>query len=417
MHRLHLCVVVFVGLGGLAAGQAPTPLPALVAEALRNSPRIQAAELSWQAARLAVKPAGTLPDPKVELQQMSVGSPLPFAGYTNSNFAYIGIGASQSLPYPGKLRLQAAIAQSRADTLLAQRDQARRLLTAQVARAYIQLAYMDATLQLLGQQQTLLAQAERLAEVRYRANQGPQADVLSAQLQQTGLLRDLATWREQQQSAQALLRELLNRPPGAPAITPVALAETHLLQGDEQVLAALPAADPALAAQTARIAGAGHAVALAHKDFLPDFSVQYMYQHTAAPYRDYYMWTVGATLPIFHRASRQQPELEQALAGRAAAQAGYRDLEQQQRFAVTNALLIAHRDEQVLTIDQQALLPQARASLEAALTAYADGHEDLASFMAAWREQLAIGEQYWSTLAEHETALTSVEEITGVGHD
>jgi hypothetical protein len=46
----------------------------------------------------------TLPDPKFTYQQLSVGSPKPFAGYTNSDFAYIGVGASQELPYPGKLR-------------------------------------------------------------------------------------------------------------------------------------------------------------------------------------------------------------------------------------------------------------------------------------------------------------------------
>jgi len=47
----------------------------------------------------------TLPDPKLTYQQLSVGSPKPFAGYTNSDFAYVGVGASQELPYPGKLRL------------------------------------------------------------------------------------------------------------------------------------------------------------------------------------------------------------------------------------------------------------------------------------------------------------------------
>src|SRR2546427_8999379 len=34
----------------------------------------------------------------------------PFAGYTNSDFAYVGLGISQDLPYPGKLRLRGEIA-------------------------------------------------------------------------------------------------------------------------------------------------------------------------------------------------------------------------------------------------------------------------------------------------------------------
>jgi outer membrane protein, heavy metal efflux system len=35
-----------------------------------------------------------------------VGSPRPFAGYTNSDFAYLSLGVSQDIPYPGKLRLK-----------------------------------------------------------------------------------------------------------------------------------------------------------------------------------------------------------------------------------------------------------------------------------------------------------------------
>lgn len=45
-----------------------------------------------------------------------MGSPRLFAGYTNSDFAYIGIGASQELPYPGKLRLREETAEREADT-------------------------------------------------------------------------------------------------------------------------------------------------------------------------------------------------------------------------------------------------------------------------------------------------------------
>jgi outer membrane protein, heavy metal efflux system len=44
-----------------------------------------------------VPQATTLPDPTFTDQQLSVGSPKPFAGYTNSDFSYIGVGASHDL--------------------------------------------------------------------------------------------------------------------------------------------------------------------------------------------------------------------------------------------------------------------------------------------------------------------------------
>ena len=101
---------------------AATPLPQLLAEATTNNPQLSAADHEAQAARQMVPQATTLPDPKLTYQQLSVGSPKPFAGYTNSDFAYIGIGASQELPYPGKLRLRGQVAAREADTKQA-RDQ------------------------------------------------------------------------------------------------------------------------------------------------------------------------------------------------------------------------------------------------------------------------------------------------------
>ncbi|MDE3181482.1 MAG: hypothetical protein KGM47_17705, partial [Acidobacteriota bacterium] len=74
----------------LSSAATATPLSALVAEAKRNNPRILGALRAWQAAEEAPSQARTLPDPEIEIQQFSVGSPRPFAGYSNSNFAYIG---------------------------------------------------------------------------------------------------------------------------------------------------------------------------------------------------------------------------------------------------------------------------------------------------------------------------------------
>ncbi len=91
--------------GQTPAASPPTPLSQLLAEAGANNPQISAADHGARAARQMVPQVTTLPDPKLTYQQLSVGSPKPFAGYTNSDFAYVGVGASQELPYPGKLRL------------------------------------------------------------------------------------------------------------------------------------------------------------------------------------------------------------------------------------------------------------------------------------------------------------------------
>ena len=65
---------------------AVTPLADLLKEAEQNNPQIQAARDGWQAAKQVPTQVSTLPDPQFQVQQVNVGSPRPFAGYTNSRF-------------------------------------------------------------------------------------------------------------------------------------------------------------------------------------------------------------------------------------------------------------------------------------------------------------------------------------------
>src|SRR2546427_400170 len=83
-----------------------TGLDSLVDEADRNNPQILASRHGWKAATQVPSQVSTPPDPQITVQQLSVGSPRPFAGFSNSDFAYFGLGISQDLPYPGKLRLR-----------------------------------------------------------------------------------------------------------------------------------------------------------------------------------------------------------------------------------------------------------------------------------------------------------------------
>src|SRR5260221_695785 len=120
------CILLFV-LSHVSVAQEPeqrTPAPGtghpsalrdLVAEAEQNNPEIAAADRGYQAATHIAAQKSALPDTQLTVQQFSVGSPRPFAGYTNSDFAYIGVGASQEIPYPGKRGLRAQVGNREAD--------------------------------------------------------------------------------------------------------------------------------------------------------------------------------------------------------------------------------------------------------------------------------------------------------------
>src|SRR6266851_3332961 len=221
----------------LSAADLPTPLSAVLEEAARNNPDILAARRGWQAATQVPSQVSTPPDPQVTIQHFSVGSPRPFAGFSNSEFAYIGFGISQDLPYPGKLKLKGEAAQQDAAVSREKLETVRRSVLQQVKEAYFQVAYVQQTLEVLDRNGRLLEQIERIADARYRVGEGSQQDVLKAQLERTKLLREVAHHHELMDTQQALLTKLLNRPPASPEISTEQLVETPLRYTPDELLA------------------------------------------------------------------------------------------------------------------------------------------------------------------------------------
>src|ERR1700688_1417862 len=221
-----------------------TPLSELLAEAEKNNPQIEAARQGWQAAKQVPTQVSTLPDPQFNLQHVSVGSPRPFAGYTNSDFAYLGLGISQDIPYPGKLRLKGEIAKRDADVSQQQVDALRRAVLAELKGTYFELAYLSKTLTILKQDGELLKQVEQSADARYRSGKGTQQDVLQAQLQKTKLLREIAMHHLLVGKLEAQIKHLLNRSQESPDIETADLLETSLVQTYAELLAAAQVQNP-----------------------------------------------------------------------------------------------------------------------------------------------------------------------------
>jgi hypothetical protein len=52
--------------------------------------------------------------------------------------------------------------------------------------------------------------------------------------------------------------------------------------------------------------------------------------------------------------------------------------------------------------------------LQAGLAAYQSNRQDFQALLASFLDVLKLDEEYWQTLAEHETALAQIEQLTGL---
>ena len=415
-----LCTVLLVSVPMLAQTSSgehtavASPLADLLQEAEKDNPQIEAARQGWQAAKLVPTQVSTLPDPQFTLQHLSVGSPRPFAGYTNSDFAYIGLGFSQDIPYPGKLKLRGEIAKREADVSQQQIESMRRAVLSEVKEVYFQLAYLSKTLAILDSDGELLKQVEQVADARYRSGMGTQQDVLQAQLQRTKLVREIAMHHLEVGKLEARLKELLNRPQDSPDIGPCDLAESPLVHSYEELLTAARTQNPELAGAQKMIEKRSLQVDLAQKDFYPDFNLQYMWQRTdPSQFRAYYVLSLGVRVPIY-RSRKQKPELAQAQAEELRAQSEFGAQLQQIASELRAQYVITQQTSEILKIHREGLAPQARAEFQAGLASYQSNKQDFQAVLTAFLDVLRLDEEYWQSLADYETAIGRLEQITGL---
>ncbi len=393
---------------------AVTPLADLLQEAEKNNPQIEAARQGWQAAKQVPTQVSTLPDPQFTLQHLSVGSPRPFAGYTNSDFAYIGLGVTQDIPYPGKLKLRGEIAKREADVSQQQVESVCRAVLAEVKTAYFQLAYLSKTLAILESDGELLKEVEQAADSRYRSGKGNQQDVLQAQLQKTKLVREIAMHHLEVGKVEAQLKQFLNRPQDSPDIEPADLTETPLLQSYDELLIATKAQNPELGGAQKMIEKHSLQVDLARKDFYPDFNVQYMWQRTdPTQFRAYYMLSFGVRVPIY-RSRKQKPELAQTQSEELRARSELEAQSQQVASELRSQYVVAQQTAELLKIHREGLSPQALSEFQAGLAAYQSNKQDFQAVLTAFLDVLHLDEAYWQNVAEYETAIARLEQITGL---
>jgi outer membrane protein, heavy metal efflux system len=391
-----------------------TPLPELLDEAERNNPQIRAAHEGWDAAKQVPSQASTLPDPQFTVQQVNVGSPRPFAGYTNSDFAYFGLGVSEDIPYPGKLRLKGEMAKRDADVMQQQVESVRRSVLARVKSAYFQLAYLSQTFRILESDGQLLEQLEKAADARYRSGAGNQQEVLQAQVEQTKLLREITMHHLEVAKAQAQIKQLLGRSQSSPDIGTSDLSENCLAYTVDELLDAAKAQNPDISGAEQTVEKQKLEVDLAHKDFYPDFNVQYMWQRTdPTQFRAYYMLSIEVRVPIY-RIRKQRPELAQAQAELARSRSEADSQAQEVAFEVRTAFDTAEKTAELIKIDTDGLLPQSRTEFQSGLAAYQNNRQDFRALLISFLDVLHLDEEYWQSVADRETALAQLEELTGL---
>ena len=429
LFRFGLVLALLLGAAGPSLAQSNTPteapadssqkpndegqagivdLRALVEELLRNNPDIRAARYRYDAASKRPSQLSTLPDPKLTFVDFGVGH--PFSTLNVSEFAYLGFGVSQEVPFPGKLSLAGREARKEADS---EGEMYRAVVLDTIARlklAYYDWFYVWKAIETTNKNRDLLERFEKIARARYSVGKGIQQDVLKAQVELSGLAQQLELLEQRRGSIEAQINSLLNRAPGTPLGRPADLKRSPFELKLDSLLGLIESSAPRLRARQLLVESRGVGVDRAKKEYLPDFNFNFQWERTGSRFRDYYMATVDVKVPLYFW-RKQRYGVEEAAARLQESRQNYQSTRQELLFMAKDQYLVAKTSERVLALYDSGIIPQAALSLESALAGYEVGSVDFLTLINNLVTLLNFEVQYYEELAKHEQALARLEPL------
>jgi cobalt-zinc-cadmium efflux system outer membrane protein len=409
---MRSAVIAFVVLttAGRATLAEPPPedpiLDALVSEALERNPDLLAAQARLTAAQQRIVQARALPDPMLSVGYTNDGWSPSLGKQEMTTLAFM---ASQDLPFPGKRGLRSDIASVDASQIGQQVARARRRVMADVERAYYGLLLARELQALVDEQRETWRAIEGVVRARYAVGQGAQQDVLRVQVEQTRVEQNASEQAAESEIRLAELNRLRARPLDSPVETPKRLALRPLDQPLADWVEQSRAVSPELASGRLNVERGGLALALAQKEYKPDFALLagYMNRGGLAP-----MWQagIGVTLPV-NRSKRAGAVAEAAAITRTSErivesvdlQLRYRTQERHARLKMT---------EKIARLYEQGIIPQDQMSVEAAIASYQTGK---LPFVAVLEAQTTLYGDRWTRarlLADHARLRVSLEEAS-----
>jgi outer membrane protein TolC len=367
-----------------AKAQASDTLRLYDALALARSanPTLHAARLRADAAAQRIPQAGAWTNPQLGVGLMN----RPLDGFgTDERMTMNVIEVTQRVPWPGKLAFGSERAERMAEADSLDAEEADRQIAARVQAAYYQLAFVDRAVIVMRDTRSLLRNFLEVSSTRYAVGEGLQQDVLQAQISVAQMTEEITVMEQRRIAVSARLNALLGRYPTVPIVAVELPPITDTLPVVTTLMVEAEAARPALGAARARIEAAGAGYRAARRTLYPDFLVRVAYGQRPQ-YADMMTFTVGVSVPLF-AGSRDGPLREEHLAMQAVEEARQRDLYNETFARVTELRAEAERARSLSSLYANAVLPQARAAVESALSSYRVGSVD---YMTLVQNQMTV---------------------------
>jgi outer membrane protein TolC len=419
------CSVVPVGHRELSPAEPDTPPPAppsaqhpldgvstltagdVVRVVLERNPTLEQMRATVAAVAARYPQATSLDDPTLAFWT-APGS----AGSPNVNYA-TRVEVSQKLLFPGKRGLKGAAMRAETVAAGADADTTRLELTEAAVSALADYYLAEKAREVVAENLDLLKQFHKTAVDRYKVGQGPQQDVLQAEVEIARQEERLLSLRRAKAVAVARLNTLMHLPPDSPVPPPADLRATPQAPDAAALRERAVAARPDVKAAAARVEAEEAALALALREYKPDVEVMAAYdgfwQGTDRPLQ----WQLGVRTNLPVRLARRGGAVEESRAKVAQRRAELARLTDRVNFEVQEAVEQLRESEDVVRLYEEKILKAADANVKEAQAGYAAGKVPFLNLVEAQRNRVMLRDRYYEALAEAARRRAALERATG----
>ena len=388
----------------------PLTLNEVEQKAMVGNPEIRVAVRQLAVVQTRVPAAGALDDPSFMYRAWGV----PFRQPWNYNAAQNMFMVGQTFPWFGKRDLRANIARSDVDVAKAALENTRLQVRIAVRKAFYDLLRTQDEMRIHDEHVAIARQAVQAAKIKYTVGNVPQQDILKAQVALTRLAEHLIHFEQDAEVARSKLNTLMGRDPALPIRATGDYRIPARLPGTQDLEKLALQSRPDLAQARATIQKSEQEQKLAGKAFRPDVTVSggYMLMPRGSEQRNSYMLEGSINLPwLNHR--KHDAEIEEAKAKNSEQEAEYDALQNTTFGQIQEALAQVRASKRLADVYQNALKPQAEATLRSTLIAYENNHTDFLNLLDSQSAVIDIDLAYYQSLADFETRFSDLELAVG----
>jgi len=386
------------------------PLAKAVQYALSANPGVLKKQAQMYAVQQIPAQQAAYPEPQLKLNVANL--PLDNFSLNQTPMTQLQIGVSQMIPYPGKLQLRRQSAELEAQAATASVQEIKTQLIHWVTAQWWQLLYLDKALVTVRRNYQLLQQLIDVAQTKYAVGQGLQQDVLLAQVELSRLLDNEYQLHANRHISTAQFNALLGRDVSMAVVLPSQVSEQlPTLTSTEQLIQLAEQHRPELQSSHYKVQAAQRRVALAKKNYYPDFRVGANYGWRD-DLTDLVSLQFSMNLPIYTD-KRQAPAQDQRTYEWQSQKYALEDLRNQIAENIAVKLAEFQRAQQQAELYQGSIIPQASQTVDAMLAGYQVNKVDFLNLLRAQMTLLNYETQYWQAISTANQALAALNAVVG----